>query len=153
MMSSHSSPYQSVVRIFAVAQALGATRACAARGDAAMFQALQRYYTLVTDNVRRAGGTVIKFMGNGALLLFPADSPDVVVEVLRVVQSKGTDLWRNFDEACSLQVKVEIGPVVEGLLGPPGDERLDIIGGALNSLIKTPWDDFQISSELAGLLE
>ena len=152
-MTSHSSKYQSVVRIFAVTRVVGSTRARAARGDAAMFQALQRCYTLVADEVTRAGGNVIKFMGGGAPLSFPADSPGGVAKSLRALGSEGTNLWRNFDEACSLQVKVEIGTVVEGMLGPRGDERLDIIGGVLNSLIKSPWDDFFVSSELAGLLE
>ena len=118
-----------------------------------MFQALQRYYTLVADAVRRAGGIVIKVMGDGTLLSFPTDSPASVVEALRSMQLEGTDLWRQFDERCSLQVKVGIGPVVEGMLGPEGDERFDIIGHALNSLIKRPWDDFLVSSELAELFE
>ena len=81
-MSSDRSQCHSVVRIFAVTRVLGSTRACEARGDVAMFQALQRYYSLVADAVNSAGGRVIKVMVDGTLLSFPTDSPGSVVEVL-----------------------------------------------------------------------
>ena len=44
-------------------------------------------------------------------------------------------------------------PVVSGPLGPPGEERYDIVGDALNQLFKAPWGDFELSPEVQALLD
>jgi hypothetical protein len=38
------------------------------------------------------------------------------------------------------------------MLGAPGEERLDVIGDALNQLFKAPWGDFDVSADVAALL-
>jgi class 3 adenylate cyclase len=124
-------------RIFAVTGIPGCTRACASAGDAAA----------------DSGGQVLKVMGDGTLMLFPPDSPNAVVDRLKVLQREETDRLRLFEERCRLQVKVGIGVVEVGSLGPPDDRRTDIIGDALNRLIKAPWEDFVLSPELSDRLE
>jgi hypothetical protein len=61
-------------------------------------------------------------------------------------------MWRGFDERCRVQIKVGAGTLRCGPLGPPGAERFDIVGDALNSLFKAPWSDFSMTPDVTALL-
>jgi class 3 adenylate cyclase len=137
--------------ILALANVPESTKACADRGDAAMFATLQAYYVLAADAAAAAGGRFIKPIGSGVLLTFPPDRAATAIEVLRSFQQRGTALWREFDERCHVQVKVAAGSVMCGLLGAPGEERFDVVGTALNALFKAPWQDFAVAPEVAAL--
>ncbi len=117
-----------------------------------MFLFLAQYYAVVAREAATTGGRVIKGMGDGVLLTFPANDLQSVVKVLRRLQMKANGLWQKFDRRCQVQVKVGIGTVISGMLGVPGEERPDIIGDALNTLIKAPWGNFAITAELADRL-
>ena len=139
--------------ILAVAHVTDSTKACATAGDAAMSTILPAYYALAAEAVTAGGGMFVKTFGDGVLLTFPPDRARVVIEGLRKFQQAGTTLWQGLDARCRVQVKVAIGSLLCGLLGPPGDERLDVIGNALNVLFKAPWQDFVVSSEVLALAE
>ena len=138
--------------LLAVVQVAGSSRACARQGDAAMFDALQAYYVLASDAVRVAGGRFVKPIGDAVLLTFPLDRAKDAVLALQDLQARGTDLWRRFDIHCAVQVRLGAGPVQCGPLGPPGEERFDIVGDALNTLFKAPAGDFYVSPEVTPFL-
>ena len=138
--------------VIAVTHVPGSTKACARRGDVGMFDTLQAYYALAAEAAAAAGGRVVKPIGDGVLLSFPVHRASQAVEALRELQERATALWRAFDSKCSVQVKVGAGTVRSGRLGPPGDERYDIVGDALNQLFKAPWADFVVLQELKTLL-
>ena len=138
--------------LLAVTRVPGSTKACASRGDAAMFATLQAYYALAAEAARAASGRFIKPIGDGVLLTFPLDRANEAVRALRDFQERGTALWHGFDQRCHVQVKVGAGLVHCGLLGAPGEERVDVVGDALNTLFKAPWSDFSVSSDVAALL-
>lgn len=146
-MDSHSERL-----VFAVTQVAGSTRACAARGDAAMFDVLRAYYALAAEAATGAGGRFIKPMGDGVLMTFPLDRAAAAIQVLRTFQERAGELWHAFDERCRVQVKVGAGTVHCGRLGPPGAERVDIVGDALNALFKEPWSDFHVTPDVTALL-
>ena len=139
--------------ILAITRVPGSTKACAVRGDAEMFAALAEYYALVATATATAGGRVIKCMGDAVLLTFPANQVRAAVSALRNMQEAADALWRRFGAQCHVQLKVSNGVVMCGMLGAPGEERFDIIGGALNALIKAPWGDFDLSPEVVALLQ
>ncbi len=132
--------------LVAVTQVPRSTVACATRGDAAMFAALEAYYALAAEVTHAAGGRFVKAMGDTVLLTFPVDRAEDAVAGLRELRRRGTLLWRQFDERCSLQVKGRVVSVLAGTLGAPGDERFDIVGDELNRLFKAPWQDFDVPS-------
>lgn len=138
--------------LFAITQVPGSTKACIARGDAAMFDTLQAYYALAAEVATAAGGRFIKPIGDGVLVSFPADRAVAAVRALRTFQERGSTLWHSFDERCHVQLKVGVGMVHCGLMGAPGAERFDLVGDALNALFKAAWSDFYVSPELAALL-
>ena len=134
--------------ILAVTDVLFSTRICATIGDARMFELLSNYYSLVANEVSGSGGRVIKVMGDTTLLTFHTQQPRAIVEALRTLQAKANSLWQEVDANSRVQVKVGIGQVVVGSL----DQRLDIVGSALNRLFKAPWSDFEVLPELARLI-
>ena len=149
-----ASPPQSQVEylVLALTAVAGSTDACAAHGDARTVAVLADYYALVADAADGAGGRVIKVIGDGAIVTFPIDGVREAVEALRSLQVKATSLWRGFDERCRVEVKVGAGEVVCGLLGPPGEERPDVYGDALNWLFKAPSGEFVLTPEVEALL-
>ncbi len=146
-------PTQRAELILALTRVRSSTKACADHGDANMFALLAQFYEMVAREASKAGGRLIKGMGDGTLLTFPANDPHAVVKVLHGLQMKANALWQQFDRRCDVQVKVGIGAVVSGMLGAPGEERQDIIGNALNKLIKAPWNTFEVMPELANRLK
>jgi len=114
-----------------------------------MFELFSNYYALVANEVSASGGRVIKVIGDSTLLTFPTQEPRAIVEALRILQTKTTALWQQVESNSRVRVKVGIGQVVVGSL----DQRVDIVGSALNRLFKAPWSDFEIMPDLAKLLE
>lgn len=143
---------QTVDVVFAVLSVAGATAACATHGDAATVDTLTTYYSLVDETIERAGGRVIKVMGDGVIVTFPVSRARDVIEILRLLQEVATKRWQLFDPRCRLQVKVGAGTLISGLLGPPGRERDDLYGDALNQLFKLPSDDFVLSPAMKRLV-
>src|SRR5437762_176463 len=143
-----SSRYENTDLVFAILSVAGATAACAARGDGPTVQTLARYYSLVADAIRHSEGRVIKVMGDGIVITFPVSHAGDAIEDLRSVQERATNLWQLFDRRCRVQVKVGIGSLIRGLFGPPGQEREDVYGDALNQLFKLPAADFVVSPAL-----
>ena len=138
--------------VLALTQVPGSTVACAAHGDAETVAVLADYYALVAEAAEAAGGRVVKVMGDAALVTFPGGRAREAVESLRSLRAEGTRLWCGFDDRCRVEVKVGAGAVVCGQFGPPGDERPDIYGDALNRLFKAPWGEFVLMPEVGALL-
>jgi class 3 adenylate cyclase len=147
-----SSRYESSDLVFAIVSVAGATAACAARGDASTVETLARYYALVAGAVRHSEGRVVKVMGDGIVIVFPVSHASNAIEDLRSAQEPATHLWQLFDERCRVQVKVGIGSLISGLFGPPGQEREDVYGDALNQLFKLPAADFVVSPALRTVI-
>lgn len=139
-------------RVLALTRVPGSTAACAAHGDARTAAVLADYYALLADAAAAAGGQVLKVMGDAALISFPVGRARQAVDALRSAQASGTSLWRGFDERCRLELKVGAGEVVCGRFGPPGGERPDVYGSALNRLFKAPWAELVLAPELETLL-
>ena len=147
-----SSRYDHTELVFAIVSVAGATAACAAHGDAATVETLASYYSLVAETIRRSEGRVIKVSGDGVITAFPVSQARAAVDDLRRLQERGTNLWQLFDQRCRVQVKVGIGRLIGGLFGPPGQEREDLYGDALNQLFKLPAADLVVAPALIRVL-
>ena len=153
-MTEHSQQPETatVELVFAVTRVTYCTKACLAHGDSATFNQLSKYYALVAEAVEPVDGKVIKALGDGVLLTFPINRCREAVEALRELQKQTSELWHRFEERCHVQVKVGAGSLVCGPLGPPGAERFDVVGDALNQLFKAPWSDFELAPEVLELI-
>ena len=139
--------------VFALIQVAGSTAACRDHGDLKTVNVLSEYYALVAEAVAACSGQIVKVMGDGVLVTFPVHKAKEAVDALRGCQSAATALWSAFDARCRVQAKVGSGLIAAGPFGPPGAERFDIYGTALNELFKASSGEFVITGELAALLE
>ena len=138
--------------VFAITSVSAATAAGRGHDDLEMAAVLAEYYALVAEAVRPSEGRVVKVIGDGVLVVFPLHRASDAVQALRGVQSSANALWEAVDPRCRVQIRVGSGAVATGAMGPPGAERFDIYGTALNDLFKMPAGDFVITPELAARL-
>ncbi len=94
---------------------------------------LDAYYERVACAVQAAGGTVVKFMGDAGLLVFPDTGVDRAVEALLALKASVDALMAQQGWECRLIAKVHFGTVVAGPFGARGDKRYDVIGRAVNT--------------------
>jgi len=129
----------------------GFAKACERKSDLDMFNMLNDFYNLVGNVIGKTDGTIVKFMGDSALIMFPEDKAKQAVVSLREVSSSVENIWKEYDEICKVRLKVHVGPVVVGAMGPEG--RLDVIGKTLNQLFLMYRDGPELSNELKQLVE
>jgi adenylate cyclase len=137
--------------VIGLADITGFASACQNKTDIDTFNMLNQFYALVGDVVRKAGGTVVKFMGDSALVIFPESEAKQAVTALRELASSSSGVWSDFDRTCTVRIKAHVGSVVSGHMGP--DNRFDVIGNALNQLFLMPWKGPDVSDELKSLME
>jgi class 3 adenylate cyclase len=93
---------------------------------------LDAYYEQVALAVREAGGTVVKFIGDAALVVFPADGVDRGVLGLLSLKASVDALMVRRGWPCRLIAKVHFGTVVAGPFGA-AERRYDVIGRLVNT--------------------
>ena len=103
--------------------------------------------------IKDAGGQLIKAIGDAGLFIFPADEPDRAVLALMQMK-RDCDAWlaeRGYPDVMS--VKVQIGPVACGRVGPPEDERLDVYGETINRAATMRGRTFTVAADLVDQLK
>src|SRR5438477_2429767 len=99
----------------------GFARAAERSDDAALASRLDAYYERVAEAVTGAGGTVVKWIGDGALIVFPPERADDAVRALLALRETiARDDWQ-----VTLTVRLHAGEVVCGAFGGRGDKRFD----------------------------
>ena len=104
----------------------------ARREDAEIAAALNAFYRLVAREAAAGGGRVVKFIGDAALVVFPESAIDAAARTLRHLRRSVDEFFIELGWGCRFSARAHFGPVVAGEFGPPGDERFDIIGRAVN---------------------
>lgn len=96
------------------------------RSSAELFADLNDFYLLTEDAVGAAGGLVVKFMGDAALVVFPEELADQ--GIMALLDLKATvDRWiQHRALGNSLHVNAHFGEVTLGKMGRAG--TLDVIG-------------------------
>jgi class 3 adenylate cyclase len=145
--------HQAEELVFAIASVDGSTRVGRTRPDLEMAAVLSEYYALAADSLRSSQGRIVKVIGDGILVVFPVSQAREAVTALRRLQTSATALWSEVDPGCRAQVRVGVGTLATGPFGPPGDERFDVYGNALNQLFKASAAEFFITPELAAILK
>jgi class 3 adenylate cyclase len=100
------------------------------RTSAELFADLNDLYLLTDDLVEAAGGLVVKFMGDAALIVFPEELADQGIMALLDLKSRVDGWLQDHPIAHGLHVNVHFGEVTIGKMGRAG--RLDIIGETVN---------------------
>lgn len=106
------------------------------RSDLEVADLLEAFYERVSAGVTASGGRVVKWMGDGALIVWPEDAVDAGARALLELK-EGVDAWMSeLGWPCRLQAKAHYGSAVAG---PIADSAFDVIGKAVNTaaLMKT----------------
>ena len=106
---------------------------CAERGDLEVADMIDDYYDRVSNAVQKAGGRVVKFIGDGALVVFADRSADAGVSMLLDLIPRVDAFMRERGWNCRLRAKVHFGDVVAGEFGSTGAARFDVMGREVNS--------------------
>ena len=97
----------------------------------ALFDFLDAYYEFVGDIVEGAGGTVVKFIGDAALIVF-SDADAGLLALLRLKEEG--DAWlRGQNSTCHHYIKAHFGPVTVGPVGTRSAKRFDVFGETVNT--------------------
>ena len=102
-------------------------------GDAELADTLDAYYERIAVAVDEAGGTLVKFIGDAALVVFPEDAADQGVSMLLGLKSSIDAFMAQRGWECRLTAKVHVGPVIAGPFGAAGAKRYDVVGKTVNT--------------------
>lgn len=112
----------------------GYTRGVASMPALEVAAFLDRFYATCHATVVRAGGRVVKFMGDACFAVFPQDRcADAVEAVLALAHDRAA--WAN-PWGMSLGANLHLGVVAEGEIGPADARRYDVVGAAVNHLFR-----------------
>ena len=139
--------------VVATADIAGFAKACRNRPEQDAFKMLDEFYELVGHVVHRAGGKLVKFMGDAALMIFPADKAPEAIVALRDLQTRAQGIWADFHTTCHVRIAAHVGSVICGPLGAAGDKRFDVIGSIVNELfLMRHQKEFNLSEELKKIV-
>ena len=93
---------------------------------------LQRFYVLAAECLEPAGCRIVKYTGDAGLAVFPRESAEDAIFALCKLADRARQVGREVGLDTYLNVNVHVGPVISGSFGPPGAERFDVIGKAVN---------------------
>lgn len=97
--------------------------------DAELAEHIDGYYARVAQRVATAGGYVIKFIGDGALVVFRREAADAAVQTFLDLKAELDDWLAQAGWPCKLTIKIHVGDVIVG----PFNGRLDVIGREVNA--------------------
>ena len=90
------------------------------------------YHSLVGKIVQDGGGAYIKAIGDAGLFVFQGEQADQAVESSDALLDQGDAWLAEHGYPHSARLGLHAGPMAVGLIGAPGEERLDIIGKTVN---------------------
>jgi class 3 adenylate cyclase len=101
--------------------------------DTELADTIGAYYEQVGAAVQAAGGRVVKFVGDGVLIVFAEEGVDRGVEMLLALKDAvdGAMAARRWE--CRLAAKAHFGPTIAGPFGIAGDKRFDVLGKTVNT--------------------
>jgi adenylate cyclase len=107
----------------------GFARQAASIGDEETAAVLDGWYERCAARVTTAGGRVVKFIGDAALIVFDEDRADAGVQALLALKADADEHFARAGWPCRANVKAHVGPCVAGTFGG----RYDVIGKSVNT--------------------
>ena len=120
--------------------------------EATLADRVDAYYELVAGRVQSVGGVVVKFIGDGTLLVFPTEQADAAVQALIGLKTDVDARMKEVGWESRLVVKVHAGTVVAGGYGAAGAKTFDVIGDTVNVAARLQTRGFAVSPQVFRLL-
>lgn len=138
---------KSVSALLACSDLTGYAKLSRSKSEEDVFRLLSGYYEFVGDTIAPAGGRVIKFMGDAALMLFPEGSADAGIVALLSLQTEGDRYLAELGVPCRHHIRAHFGSVLAGELGTRDNKRTDVLGSAVNTLFLLKSTGFAMTPE------
>ena len=106
------------------------------------------YYELVGEAVAKAEGTLVKYIGDAALIVFSSDHANEAVEMLRRLKTSVDELMAKGDWECRFTAKAHLGPVIAGPFGAANAKQFDVIGATVNAAARLKTTGITVSREV-----
>jgi adenylate cyclase len=123
----------------------GYKNACEERIDLEVAEMIDDYYDRVATAVQTAGGRVVKFIGDAALIVFSERAIDAGVGMLFDIVPRVDTFMRERGWKCRLRAKAHFGDVIAGEFGSTGVARFDVMGKEVNNTALMPTDGIAVS--------
>ncbi|MFH1368805.1 MAG: adenylate/guanylate cyclase domain-containing protein [Elusimicrobiota bacterium] len=101
--------------------------------DKSIFSTMSSYFEFAGDIVEKAGGKVVKFIGDAILIVFPEERLNEGVIALKNLKDLGNKWMESRGIPSRHRISAHFGPVVCGLIGTKTDKRFDIYGITVNT--------------------
>lgn len=119
-------------RLIALFDLPGTTKAFQSRGDLDMAALLQDFYEECEEVLTQGGGTVVKFMGDACLAVFPPSEATQCAGAVVELRARVKSLGEKYGVPIGLGANLHIATVVEGEFGVGINRRTDILGRGVN---------------------
>ncbi len=141
-----------VTLVVAFLDLAGWAKQAAKLDDADLADAIDAWYEQVGARVAAAGGHVVKFIGDCAMLAFAEDDAERAVETVLDLKEAGDRHFAARGWTCRVDAKVGVGPVIAGPYGVAGAKRFDVIGKSVNDTARLPWAGVAVAKDLEARL-
>lgn len=131
-MKRSSSDFAEIDRLIVLVDLPGSTKAFQARSDLEMAAFLQEFYEACEAAFTASGGTVIKFMGDTCLAVFPPDETTACVDAVDRLRTHVASLDNKYGVPIGMGANLHIARVVEGTFGVGASRRTDVVGRGVN---------------------
>ena len=133
-MSSHppAERFPSAPMIILVVDLAGYAREFWSHPDSEMAAFADEYYRMAGEVVEQQGGKIIKFNGDGVLIIFPPDAASEAVAAAITMQRAITELAQDLQFEVRLGANIHFGEAIAAEFGTGSNRRYDILGRTVN---------------------
>jgi adenylate cyclase len=122
--------------VILVADLTGFHQSFSDHDDETMAGFIDRFYADTHELITRHGGTVVKFMGDAVLSVFPERGAANAIDAIFELKQRLPSLAGEFGLQLDLMANIHAAQVIEGEFGVPGYARYDAIGAGINQTFK-----------------
>jgi class 3 adenylate cyclase len=115
--------------------------------DRRLAEIMDEFYERVSARIEAGGGTVVKFLGDAALVVFPEERVDHGIAALLELKREIDAFFEDLGWPSRLLVKAHFGTVVAGPFGAARDKRFDLVGRNVNIAATLDTRSFALSVE------
>ena len=113
--------------------------------DARLSDVVDRVYTTIAEAVTGSGGRVVKYLGDGALAVWPSERADDAVVAAMAMRGRIVTVVDAFGLKSEMVCRFHHADVMAGEFGP--DRGVDIMGGAVFTTFRLPARTISVSVE------
>ena len=123
------------------------TQMCLKMDDSEVASWIDRFFERLTQIIESKQGLIVKFIGDGALIVFEENLAEQ--GILSLLKAKNEiDAWLQSEGyPCRLEVKIHFGPAIAGPFGGKAKKSFDVIGKTINAAARLQQKPFCVSAE------